>query len=181
VTRNRLPPRAVARLDELLAPSKPRRILFFSKRKAHTRVASHLIRGFRSQGHRVLWLRPSRLGKLLGRDLGEALVRRRGLAFRPDLILVYKHDVSPELLSSLPSALPRVVYYEDLPPDPSAPGERLLEVARRSSVLFTTGSLAPPTCAGAAIRSTTRGVDGAGRSKQTPPSSVWPSARSASS
>ena len=144
VTTNGLPPRAVPRLDQLLPPSKPRRILFFSKRKRHTQVASHLIRGFRSQGHRVLWLRTSRLRRVLGRELGEALVSRRGTAFRPDLILVYKHEVSPELLSSLPSAPPRVIYYEDLPADPSQPGERLLEVARRSSLLFTTaGGMIP--------------------------------------
>ncbi len=141
---NGLPPRAVARVDELLTPSKPRGILLFSKRKRHTRVPSHLIRGFQSQGHRVLWLRPSKLSKLLGRELGEAFASRRGLAFRPDLILVYKHDVSPEFLRSFPSELPRVVYYEDLPLDPNAPGERVLEVARHSSLLFTTaGGMVP--------------------------------------
>ena len=134
-----LPPRAVARVDELLPPSKPRGILFFSKRKRHTRVPSHLIRGFQSQGHRVLWLRPSKLTKLIGQQLGDAFASRRALAFRPDLILVYKHDVSPEFLASLPSALPRVVYYEDV-----AATERVLEVARHSSLLFTTaGGMVP--------------------------------------
>lgn len=133
-----LPPRATVRLEAIPAAS-PRRVVLLSKRKAHTRVALHWVRGLRSRGHRVLWLRPSRWRRLFGaRSVG--LLRRRLLAFRPDLVLVYKHDAPPELLDALPGSLPRVLYYEDVPEEIEDPGERLLEVARRVDLLTTTAA-----------------------------------------
>ncbi len=133
-----LPVRAVARVEDLLPPSRPRRIVLFGKRKAHTRVTAHLARGFRRHGHRVLRLRPGHARGLLGRSGAEAWARRRALAFRPDLAVVYKHDATPELLDALPARVPRVVYYEDLPLELEKPGERILQVGRRAEILFTT-------------------------------------------
>lgn len=131
----RLPPRAVAHLDDLLAPSRPRRIVVFGKRKAHTRVTGHFVRGFEAQGHHVLWLRPARLRRWLGKHAALRCSARRVTAFQPELVFVYKHDAPLELLDALPPSVPRVVFYEDAPPRPD---ERLLTVARRASLLFTT-------------------------------------------
>jgi len=130
-----LPPRALARIEELLPPRRPLRIVLFGKRKAHTRVTTHFIRGFESQGHRVLWLRPSRLARVFGSRAVSAWLLRRVARFAPDLVFVYKHDVAPELLDRLPADAPLVVFYEDAPPEPDP---RVLAVARKATLLFTT-------------------------------------------
>jgi hypothetical protein len=132
------PPRAGPALHAIPA-TPPRRVVFFSKRKAHTRVATHWVRGLRSQGHRVLWLRPSRWRRLFG-ERAASLLCHRARAFRPDLALVYKHDAPPEVLDGLPPELPRVVYDEDVPEQIDAPEERLLAVARRATLLTTTAA-----------------------------------------
>ena len=130
-----LPARARARTEELLPPARPLRVVVFAKRKAHTRVTMHFIRGFQSQGHRVLWLRPSRLSRLIGSRAVAAWVLRRVARFAPDLVFVYKHDVAPELLERLPRDLPIVVFYEDAPRQPD---ERVVAVARQAGLLFPT-------------------------------------------
>ncbi len=132
-----LPPRAVVRLEDLRRADPPRRVVVLSKRKAHTRVATHWVRALRAQGHRVLWLRPSRWRRLFG-ERAPALLARRIRVFRPDLVWIYKQDAPPDLLDRLPADLPRTVYFEDVPAMLDVLEERFLAVARRATLLTTT-------------------------------------------
>jgi glycosyl transferase family 1 len=130
-----LPPLAKYTVDEIPPPAKPRRIVFFSKRKQHTRVTMHFIRGFEANGHEVLWLRWSRIRNRVGRWLGKMLVRRRMRQFRPDMVLIYKKDADLDVVASLPADVPRVMFYEDLffEAEPE-----VIDMARAVSLFLTT-------------------------------------------
>lgn len=135
----KLPALALAQVSEILPPPGARRILFFSKRKRHTRVPSHLIRGFENNGHQVLWVRPSKWRRFLGKRGRNCALGLLARSWKPDMILVYKADATPDLLDAMPKDLPVILYYEDLPlPDPNEPDGDLIATGRKCDIFFTT-------------------------------------------
>lgn len=120
-------------VDAIPAPEKPYRIAFFGKTKRHTVPTGNLARGFRQNGHKVLWLRPGRLRRVMGGRAAAALMRWRMRRFGPDMVLVFARDVPLEVFDAVPPQVPRAVFYPDTPREPNP---AVLELGRRSSVFF---------------------------------------------
>ena len=110
------------------------RIVYFAKRKRHTRVTAHFIRGFQENGHQVLWIHPSRGKSILGERLATRFLTARLSRHKPDLIFIYQKDVPKGILSKIPRAIPRAVFYGDFRDQPD-PG--VVEVAKKCDFFFT--------------------------------------------
>lgn len=108
-----LPPQACYRYDEIPKPSKSCRIVFFAKSKRHTSVTGHFIRGFEENGHRVLWIHPSRSRALMGEKLAHYYMISRLNLFQPDLVLIYQKDIPLKVLHTIPARIPKAVFYGD--------------------------------------------------------------------
>lgn len=133
-----LPILATVRGDELRASDCELRILFFSKSKKHTRVPFHFIRAFEANGHRVHWIRTHKLNRFLGGKISRAFMNWRYRLLRPDFVFIYGKDILPGVLEGT-QAVPKVVYYEDVPgADGRTFNDKHRRVFRQSSILFTT-------------------------------------------
>ncbi len=130
-----IPPAARYRVDQMPPAPQRRRILVLAKAKRHTRITEHLIRGFRSNGHEVLWLRWGKMSTYLGERLAWAMASRRVERFRPDMALVYKNVAPVRFLDEVLASIPKAGLMGDLFEECN---EELLETFRRCSILFIT-------------------------------------------
>jgi len=120
------------------------RVMFFAKRKAHTRVTAHFIRGFQENGHEVEWINTRKLQRFLGAGLSKMILRWRIKAFKPDMLLLYHHDGPHDLFDWVPDSVKKVVFYEDGPVG-EPPDRRVMDFARKSDAVFTTARGYVPT------------------------------------
>lgn len=101
-----------------------------------------LMLAMRRAGHDTVLVDDRKLRQRIGSRAGNAWIRLRAAAFRPDRLLLAKpFDVRPDVLEALCEHVPSVIWYRDLrvPPDP-----RLVERARHVDTLFlTAGGQAP--------------------------------------
>lgn len=111
------------------------RIVFFAKQHKRTGHTGQMERAMRSLGHDVLRVDRRRYERLMGRRAAWALIRRRVLAFRPDLVLVFSFDLPAEHLQELRSVAKTASFFDDCPRELSP---RIVAAARASDVWFMT-------------------------------------------
>lgn len=120
-----------------ISNSRQHRVMFFAKRKAHTRVTRHFIRGFEENGHLVKWINTRKLTRFLGAHLSKQVLRWQVNTFKPDTLLLYHQDGPEDLFDWVPDSIKKVVFYEDGPPG-KPPDPRVMAFALKSDAVFTT-------------------------------------------
>lgn len=119
---------------QIPSASKRLRVLLFAKRKRHTRVTRHLLRGFGQNGHTAGWLHSTNFKHFVGRTLAARMMDACTRMFRPDIVIVYGKDVPLDVLQSLPSSVPSGLFYHDFWEEPD---QGVVEVGQHSTVVFT--------------------------------------------
>lgn len=105
---------AIAALDfPPLEPLRPRRVLFFGKRKSRTRCTGALVDALRAQGLEVRTVNCSMLKRWIGIWGMRAAVRLVRRFYDPDLCFVFFHDLPPELMEEISGEIPTVVWMEE--------------------------------------------------------------------
>jgi len=111
------------------------RIVFFAKQHRRTGHTGQMERAMRELGHDVLRVDRRRWERLMGRRAAWALIRRRVLAFRPDLVLVFSFDLPAERVEELRAVAKTATFFDDCPRELSP---RIRAAARASDVFFMT-------------------------------------------
>ena len=94
-------------------PLRPRRVLFFGKKKSRSCCTGALVRALRNQGLQVKWVNCSLLKRWIGSFGMRAVARWLRKRFDPDLIFVFFHDLPHVLVPEFTAEVPTVVWIED--------------------------------------------------------------------
>lgn len=94
-------------------PLRPRRVLFFGKKKARSCCTGALVDALRSNGLRVTWVNCSLLKRWLGTYAMQKAVRMIRRQFKPDLCFVFFHDLPHVLMPEFSEEIPTVVWIEE--------------------------------------------------------------------
>ena len=94
-------------------PLRPRRVLFFGKKKSRSCCTGALVRSLRNQGLQVKWVNCSLLKRWIGSFGMRAVARWIRKRFDPDLIFVFFHDLPHVLVPEFTEEVPTVVWIED--------------------------------------------------------------------
>ncbi len=94
-------------------PLRPKRVLFFGKRKSRTKCTGALVDALRAEGMHVMTINCSMLRRWIGSLGMRATVRLIRMVYRPDLCFVFFHDLPPLLMEQFSGELPTVVWMEE--------------------------------------------------------------------
>jgi Glycosyl transferases group 1 len=94
-------------------PLRPKKVLFFGKTKARTRCTGALVDAMRGHGLEVRWLNCSWLKRYFGKIGMRFLVRTIRKRFKPDVCVVFYHDLPRELMREIATRVPTVVWMEE--------------------------------------------------------------------
>ncbi|MAE77261.1 MAG: hypothetical protein CMJ85_10380 [Planctomycetes bacterium] len=94
-------------------PIRPRRVLFFGKKKSRSCCTGALVQSLRNQGLKVKWVNCSLLKRWIGAWGMRYVVRYLRKRYRPDLCFVFFHDLPHVLMQEFTEELPTVVWIEE--------------------------------------------------------------------
>ena len=94
-------------------PLRPKRVLFFGKRKSRSKCTGALVDALRTEGLQVVPVNCSLLRRWIGTLGMRATVRLIRRIYRPDLCFVFFHDLPPLLMEQFSGKIPTVVWMEE--------------------------------------------------------------------
>ncbi len=94
-------------------PVRPKRVLFFGKKKSRSCCTGALVDALRAQGLRVKWVNCSLLKRWMGTFGMKQVVRMIRRRYRPDLCFVFFHDLPHVLMPEFSEEIPTVVWIEE--------------------------------------------------------------------
>lgn len=96
---------------------KPKRVLFFGKRKSRTKCTGALVDALEQEGLHVISVNCSLLRRWIGSWGMHTVVRLIKKWYRPDLCFVFFHDLPPLLMEQFSALIPTVVWMEEQTPN----------------------------------------------------------------
>ena len=111
------------------------RIVFIAKQHKRSGITGQMERAMRSLGHEVLRLDRRKVERLVGRSAAWWWIKRRILAFHPDLVLVFSFDLPDDKLRELRELTKTATFFDDCPRELS---DRVCKAALASDVFFIT-------------------------------------------
>ncbi len=94
-------------------PIRPKRVLFFGKRKSRSVCTGALVDALRAQGLEVKWVNCSTLKRWLTKVPMRLVVRLLHRLYKPDLVFVFFHDLPKVLMQEISALTPTVVWMEE--------------------------------------------------------------------